>query len=104
MVAVRVRRTCSRACVSIHTRARNAHRANERSCSMKPTLALSLVAVLAASACAIGDDDPVAADEEQDQGQTHLRKDGSKRDSNPPPLTLLTGISVTPSPLPGGHP
>jgi hypothetical protein len=66
---------------------------------MKSTLVLSLAALLVTSACLNNDDDTLASFDDQVQAQP--QKGGNPP---PPPVTNLVSVSVTPAPLPGGHP
>lgn len=66
---------------------------------MRSLLALCLVPLLAATACLTAVGDPAAG---PDDGE--FQKGGGGGGGVPPAPTNLVSVSVTPAPLPGGHP
>ena len=66
---------------------------------MKPILAVCLVPLFAATACLNAADDPAAGPSDGE-----FQKGGGGGGGNPPAPTNLVSVSVTPAPLPGGHP
>jgi hypothetical protein len=87
---------CNFVCASLHTAQRKAR-------SMKSTLAVFLAVVVPGSACAIREDDgtPPPSDDEL---TAVYKGGGGGGGQQPPPPTNLVSVSVTPAPLPGGHP